>query len=469
MPLRSPRHLDADVLRRRGGLARALALLAFCLAIPVEAAVATATPATCAGRVRGLAPGDTLNLEGGTYKESLDLSNLHGAANAWITIQGPADGSAVFVADPKRNTVELSGSSFIAVRNLTLDGKGTASAFAVCAKGGNAVASHDILLEGLTIRNYDGGQQITGISTKCTAWNWTIRGNRISACGTGLYLGNSDGDSPFINGVIEGNLVQAPIGYCMQIKHQNPRPAAPGLPTGPSRTIIRHNVFLKSDRPSPDGNRPNVLLGGFPDAGPGSTDLYEVYGNVFAHNGAEPLLQASGRVTIHDNIFLDAPKHAAIYCVKHMAKDLKLVHIYHNTVVACGVGIQVGAAAESLAVVANLIFAGSPLNGTIREQQANACEGVTEAGRFLVEATPQLGKLDAFPKAPTGGPAYSLAAMAGETACDLDFNGRPKGALQHRGAYAGSGSNPGWHLEAERKPLPEPADGKRSRRAGGRR
>ncbi len=435
-----------------------------------DAAVVTADPATCAGRVHALKPGDTLSLEGGTYKGPLNLTGLKGAANAWITIQGPADGSAMFLADPRNNTVDLTDCRYIAVKNLTLDGRGTVAAFGVCAKGGNASVSHDILIEGLTIKNYDGGQQITAISTKCTAWNWTIRGNRILSAGTGLYLGNSDGESPFINGVIEGNLVQAPIGYCMQIKHQNARPAHPAMPTGPSRTIIRHNVFIKSDRPSPDGNRPNVLLGGFPDVGPGSTDLYEVYGNVFAHNGGEPLLQASGRFTIHDNIFLDAPKNAAISCVKHMAKDLKLAHIYNNTVVSAAVGIQVGAPAESMAVVANLIFAGSPLTGTIKNQQANECGSIAEAGKYLVDATAELGKLNAYPKAgKANGPAYSLAAMVGETACDLDFNGEGKGAFQHRGAYAGSGTNPGWKLAAELKPKPEStAGGKRGKRPIGR-
>jgi len=456
------------MLKTSGSVRYVLASLALCLASLADAAVVAATPATFAGRVRSLDPGDTLNLEGGTYKDSLNLSGLKGTANAWITIQGPADGSAVFLADPRNNTVELSDCSYIAVRQLTLDGKGTASAFGVCAKGGNASLSHDILIEGLTVKNYDGGQQVTGISTKCTAWNWTIRGNRILSCGTGLYLGNSNGESPFISGVIEGNLIQAPIGYCLQIKYQNARPVLPGMPAGPSRTIIRNNVFIKSDRPSPDGARPNVLIDGFPDTGPGASDLYEVYGNLFVHNSVEPLLQATGRFTIHDNIFVDAPKSAAISCVKHAAKTMKLAHIYNNTVVNAAVGIHLGSPTESV-VVANLIFAGSPLTGAIKDQQANECGSIAEAGKYLVDATPALGKLNAYPKAGmASGPAYSLAAMAGETASDVDFNGKSKGTLQHRGAYAGSGTNPGWQLAAELKPKTEPAaNGKRRGRFPG--
>ena len=35
--------------------------------------------------------------------------------------------------------------------------------------------------------------------------------------------------------------------------------------------------------------------------------MYEVYGNYFLHNHREALLQAAGRVTVHDNVFVDGP------------------------------------------------------------------------------------------------------------------------------------------------------------------
>jgi hypothetical protein len=122
-----------------------------------------------------------------------------------------------------------------------------------------------------------------GISTKSPCSDWTIRGNTVVGAGTGLYLGNSDGSEPFVRGVIEYNLVSDPIGYCMQIKHQNPRPNIEALPREPSTTIIRYNVFIKTDRRSPDGDRPNLLLDGFPEDGAGSRDRYQVYGNVLFH------------------------------------------------------------------------------------------------------------------------------------------------------------------------------------------
>ena len=120
-----------------------------------------------------------------------------------------------------------------------------------------------------------------------------------------MYLGNSDGNEPFVHGIIEYNLIRDPIGYCMQIKHQNPRPNIEALPREPSTTIIRYNVFIKGDRPSPDGNRPNLLVDGFPDDGPGFQDRYQVYGNVLFHNPHESLFQATGRVSVHDNVFAD--------------------------------------------------------------------------------------------------------------------------------------------------------------------
>ena len=69
---------------------------------------------------------------------------------------------------------------------------------------------------------------------------------------------------------------------------------------------------MKTDRPSPDGDRPNLLVGGFPDSGPNAEDSTQIYGNVFAHNPREALLQASGRVSIHDNVFFDTPNAAIV-------------------------------------------------------------------------------------------------------------------------------------------------------------
>ena len=103
-----------------------------------------------------------------------------------------------------------------------------------------------------------------GISTKTPTWGWVIRRNVIHGAGTGIYLGDSDGSDAFIGGVIENNLIRNTIGYNMQIKHQTPRPTVTGMPAGQSVTIIRHNVFIKNDQVSPDGDQAQPAGGRLP-------------------------------------------------------------------------------------------------------------------------------------------------------------------------------------------------------------
>lgn len=73
--------------------------------------------------------------------------------------------------------MSLKDSSYIAVRNLTLDGQGKWGD-GVKAEA-TAVSVHHILLERLTINNFH-ASQVTGINTKTPAWNWVIRYNTIA-------------------------------------------------------------------------------------------------------------------------------------------------------------------------------------------------------------------------------------------------------------------------------------------------
>ncbi|PYT33476.1 MAG: hypothetical protein DMG58_07315, partial [Acidobacteria bacterium] len=235
-------------------------------------------------------------LAAGTYPV-LNITNLHGSPTAWITISGPSLGpAATVIGETCCNAVEITNCTYVAIKNLTVDSRGLAGVTGISAKGGLTNLTHDILLEGNTLIGQGGSQQTDAISTKTPTWGWTIRRNKISGAGTGMYLGNSDGTMPFFAGVIENNLIQNTIGYNLQVKHQLSRPYIAGMPTAQTSTIIRNNVFIKDDQPSPDGDRPNVLVGGFPDTGYGSSDLYEIYGNFFNHNPREALLQAEGRV-----------------------------------------------------------------------------------------------------------------------------------------------------------------------------
>ena len=244
-----------------------------------------------------------------------------------------------------KRTITRSKSSIAvisAIENLRIDSRGIPGAFGISARGGDENVTHDIRIEGNTLVGQNGGQQTDGISTKIPTWGWVIRYNQILGAGTGLYLGDSDGTQPFVNGLIEHNLIRDTIGYNLQIKDQNSIPDIPGMPGGPTSTIIRHNVFIKNDQPSPDGDRPNLLVSAFPSTGRGSMNMYEIYGNYFLHNRREALFQGSGRVSLHDNVFVDGPDSYPAVVLRAQNNPLKVALVYNNTVYTSGKGIYFG-------------------------------------------------------------------------------------------------------------------------------
>ena len=421
------------------------------VAPPAAAADINADPSTYNSLLPSLTPGDTLHLAAGHYP-LLSISNMNGAPSAWITITGaPGDPPPTIVdADPGPccNTVEITNSSYVAIENLTIDGHAIDGAFGISAKGGANNLVHDIRIEGCSLINFaPGSQQHDGISTKTPTWGWIIRRNKVLGAGTGLYLGNSDGNDPFIGGLIEDNLIENPIGYCMEIKWQLPRPQVMGMPTNPTTTIIRNNVFIKNDDPSPDGDRPNLLVGGFPDTGPGASDRYEIYGNVFFHNPRESLFQGSGRVTLHDNVFVDAPGERAMLFRDHDL-PLKLAYAYDNTIYGTAIGIDFGSAApQGDAVAGNLVFAETPITGLIANQHDNLTDTVANAALYVKAPSTTLGQMDFYPLAGQCMAASTDESLvANDTDYALDFNCTPRGSFTYRGAYAGSGANPGWSL-----------------------
>ncbi len=409
-----------------------------------------ATPADYKAKVNALQPDDVLHLAAGTY-DHFSISGLNGTESEPITITGPDSGApATIVADPGPccNTVEISDSSYVILQHVTVDGNHVDGAFGVSAKSG---VVHHITIDGCHFINHDAGQQHDGISTKVATWGWVIRNNVIEGVGTGLYLGNSDGSAPFVAGLIENNLVKDPIGYCMEIKWQKPRPSLAGMPTGPSTTVIRNNVFMKNDGPSPSGDRPNVLVGGFPDTGAGSDDLYEIYGNFFFHNPRESLFQGSGRVSLHDNVFVDSA-FSAIRLQNHDL-PLKLAHVYNNTIYDTIVGIGFSnSAPDGDFVVGNLVFSDSPITGSIQNQSDNIVDSVANAPSFVKNPSLALGAMDFYPlSGKCQGSALDLTSVASELDYDKDFNGTEKAGFTFRGAYAGEGTNPGWQLSGELK------------------
>jgi hypothetical protein len=249
----------------------------------------------------------------------------------------------------------------------------------------------------------------------------------------------------------------------MEIKDQKALPDLPGLPTGPTSTIIRNNVFIKNDQPSPDGDRPNVLVGAFPAVGDGSLNTYEIYGNLFLHNHREALFQGSGRVSLHDNIFVDGdPAYAAVVLRKQNG-PLTTAVFYNNTIYTYGKGLLFGSRAELWDTVAgNLIFSPFPISGPIMRQFDNLVDTVQNAGRYVKTPSFERDKMDFYPLAgKCQGTPIDLSDFYTDTDFTLDFNGaskvQAKGEVVFRGAYAGDGENPGVRLSAAIKPPSPPA------------
>ncbi|MEA2464866.1 MAG: hypothetical protein QOJ98_2613, partial [Acidobacteriota bacterium] len=408
-----------------------------------------ATPTDYRTKLANLIAGDRLLLAAGTYTQGLPISNKNGQPGQCIVIEGPASGSpALFTGSDSWNVISLSDSSYIAVRNLTLDGLDKAGD-AVKAEA-TAVSVHHILIEGLKISNFNPNYLRVGISTKCPAWNWVIRRNTISATGTGMYLGNSDGTREFVNGLIEYNLVYDTMDYNIQVKHQIGRSTSIGVPSS-GTTIIRHNVFSKET----GGTGPNLLVGHWPLSGPGSTDIYQIYGNLLYENSSpnESLFQGEGNIAFHDNLLVNR-SYEGIRIQPHNSVPRR-IEIFNNTVIAAGNGIRISGAdtAYTQRVTGNAVFAGTPLTGG---QQTNNVTGTyAQASTYLNNPMAALGAgLDLYPK--TGqlqGAAIDYTPFTGHLEYDRDFNSRPRVAT-YRGAYSGDGVNPGWTPALTIKPEP---------------
>ena len=443
-------------LHGRLGHAR-IFLAAVCIAASElgAAAVHQASPETYRALLARLHAGDTLVLAAGEYRDGLPVHRLSGAPDEPIIISGPERGPpATFFARPGHNTVSIVDSHHLLIRNLVLEGNNIA-VDAVKAER-QSRAAHHVTLEKLTIRGHGNSQQIVGISTKCPAWNWVIREVTIVGAGTGMYLGDSDGSAPFVAGLIERNLVVDSIGYNLQIKHQALRPDIPGMPTGRSMTILRHNVFAKPNAGLAASARPNVLVGHFPREGRGAEDEYAIYGNFFYQNRNEALFQGEGNVALYGNLFVNA--HGDAVRIQPHNDIPRRVMVAHNTVLARGAGIVVAQRPDAPRfrqdVIANAVFAGTPLAGG--QVLRNLSASMDEASTYLIQPFAPPGELDLRP---SWNWAATIAAEALPEAqlpaWDQDFDGRER-AANAIGAYGDVHARPAWLPRLERKPAAGP-------------
>ncbi|MDP2004467.1 MAG: right-handed parallel beta-helix repeat-containing protein [Rubrivivax sp.] len=411
-----------------------------------------------------LKPGDTLLLAPGNYGvdaqgndtgsvPGLPLFNVNGTAAAPIVISGPASGARpVLLGRDTHNTIRLSNASHVVIRRIEVDGRGRAG-FGVATQG----LTNNITIEDCEFRGLGADQQVVAISTTgYPTWNWTVRRNLIVGAGTGIYFGNSTGDSPFVAGLIEHNVFRDTLGYNMQVKHQTVWGGVPaGMPTGKTTTVIRHNVFSKSANSSTGGlARPNLLVGDCPPSGPGSGSGFAIYGNFFYQNGTESLFQGEGNIAFYDNLMVTSGTALRVQQHNGAVRD---VRIFHNTVVSGGAGISVsgGAAGFTQRVLANAVFSGGTpvaVSGAAATATQNTVDSQAAAPGYLNNPLASPGALDLYPKpGMLQGSAVDLVGLDGYPDWDRDFN-RGFHDARFRGAYGGEGNNPGWALALTQKP-----------------
>ena len=345
--------------------------------------------------LRRLQPGDRLRLDPGEYRQGLPLHTLSGRPGQPIIIEA-ADPAAPprFIARPRANTVSLVDVRHLVLRHLELDGRNL-PVDAVKAEGHGRYADF-ITLEQLYIHDHAASQQNVGISTKCPAFGWVVKGNRIERVGTGMYFGDSDGSDPFVSAIIEDNQIRETLGYSLQIKHQKGRPADMSEPGTRHDTLIRRNLFSKEGAVSGPHPRPNVLLGHFPLSGPGEDDRYIVYHNVFHQNPGEALLQAEGNLIIFANLFVN-PYGAGVRIQPHNHVP-KTVYVFNNTVLAKDEGVMIRNRERPVwpqSVFANAIFSALPLSGG--HAVGNLLGTYDEAARYLRMPSGPLNEIDPVP------------------------------------------------------------------------
>jgi len=450
-----------------------LAVFLFACHIEITSAnFISATSANYTSFLSNLKAGDTLFLAAGNYMNRLNLNNKSGTAADPIVIMGSGN-TTIFFANACCNTVDITNVAYIVFRDFKIDGQNINYVDGIKAGGGGNTFAHHITIENITIinngGNIDGDNQTVGISTKCAAWNWTIRGCTIIAAGTGIYLGNSDGTSPFVSGLIENNLVINTRGYNMQIKGQNDnvRQIFPETSNDSQTTIIRYNVWSKDTGSTEigqgDGSRPCLLMDNFPSTGYGSHDHYEMYGNFFYNNPTEALMQVTGNTSAYSNVFVNhvAPAgYEPVVITNHNGFNPREMNVFHNTVLTNssegGIGIYGANNSYQQYCYANAVFSnGTPLIGF---KPANTVDNITDtyanAHNYVNSPSTTLSLLDLYPL--TGelqGNLTSDALFTRYTDYDIDFNGTLYDG-KFRGAYAGDGVNPGWQLQLDIRPTP---------------
>lgn len=420
------------------------------------ATVIIAGPTDFRSMLATLSAGDTLYLVPGNYTQSLRLDNIHGSSAMPILISGqPGSAKPVFIGNLCCNTVSLTMCSYIHLRDIICDGQNIAGIDAIKAEGSENNWTHHITIEGFEIYHYGADQQNVGISTKCPSWYWWVHHNVIDSAGTGMYFGNSNGEAPFASSIIEYNLVQNTVGYNCQVKHQNDntRDTILGMPAN-GKNVIRYNVLSKAQNASSGSSaRPNLLVGNFPSSGVGSTDYYEIYGNLFYQNPYEGLFQGTGNIGFYNNLLFNDAGGRGIAIQTHIGFQPRDIDVFFNTAFidnATGISVTGVNMGFTQNVWANAVFASTAIQGGTQLQNItgtflSASSHVKSPGLPLVsmDLTPLTNALQI-----TG---INLNVLSKYENLNLDFDGKQRLGV-YAGAYVGD-ALPKWNLQLDIRDL----------------
>jgi len=422
----------------------------------LKASLITAGPGNYTTFLNTLISGDTLLLTSGVYTNNLTLNGLNGTITDPIVIFGMGD-STIFQGQSCCNTISLTQCSFLEISNFKLEGQGL-NIDAVKAEGTPGNWVHHLTISYLNISGYNASQQNVGISTKCAAWDCVFRKNIIKNTGTGMYLGNSNGENPFVNGLIEYNFIGNTMGYNIEIKHQldTVRDDFAGTSVD-GKTIISHNVFSKDSGAASGSNaRPNLLVGGFPLTGWGAQDYYEIYGNLFYNNPTEALFQGTGNIMMYQNIFINqvdpSGGQRAVYFTPQNGVSPQDIKVFHNTVWTAnsngGIRIYNPDPGFQQYCYGNAVFSAQAITN-FTDTLHNITDDYANAGNYFLSAGNSLNTINLYPQVgQLTGPLTVDTLFQSLSAWQQDFNGDLYD-WTYRGAYSGCCSNPGWTLQLD--------------------
>jgi parallel beta-helix repeat protein len=419
---------------RTKSLSISMLVAAVSLPYDTRAAVVEISPgADVRAAIAALRPGDELVLRGGSYAfNSRFAVTAVGTATQPITIRGKSGEVAVISNVPTQNVMEVDGSQYLILKNLTVTGG---------SHGVRLMNSDYVTLENNEV--YETGDVAISANSGGTYEGLVIRGNHIhhtNDTGEGLYLGCNNDGCRVANSIIEWNYIH----------HTNGPTVVQGdgieIKEGSYGNIVRHNVVH-------DTNYPGILT--YSTVGNGPPNVIE--GNVI-WNTRDYAIQSAADSVIRNNIILGS----SISLQPHQAGNPSNQVVVHNTVI--GASIEVRNVVGSVVVANNAVYSSS--GAAIRLISGNlslvtlagnvgaggisgAATGYTNGGGlgadFVNGHYNGAPPIDLFPT-----PVSALRGAGSSTyVTPEDFNGTSRAGVADAGAYKyDAGGNPGWTLGA---------------------